>query len=55
MNSDRGLRIGAVALVALALLQILWHVWLAPTVTVQLWPTLTLTIAPLLPGLWVCR
>ncbi len=56
MNPARNLalRIGAIALVALALLQIVWHVWLAPPATGQLWPTLTLAIAPLLPGLWVC-
>lgn len=56
MNSTRidSLRIGAFALVALALLQILWHVWLAPPASKQLWPTLALSVVPLLPGLWVC-
>ena len=56
MNSTRvdPLRIGAIALVALALLQILWHAWLAPPPSKQLWPTLALSIVPLLPGLWVC-
>ncbi len=56
MNSAKvdALRIGAMALIALALLQILWHVWLAPPPTAQLWPTLALAVMPLLPGLWVC-
>lgn len=48
------LRIGGIALVALALLQIVWHVWLAPPAATQLWPTLALAMGPLLPGLWVC-
>ena len=56
MNAPRldALRIGAIALVALALLQVVWHVWLAPLATAQLWPTLALAVVPLLPGLWIC-
>jgi uncharacterized membrane protein len=57
MNPGRfgALHIGAAALVLLALLQILWHGWLAAPVGAQLGPTLAVAIGPLLPGLWVCR
>ncbi len=57
MNSARfdALHAGAAALALLALLQILWHGWLAPPAHPQLWPTLAVAVVPLLPGLWVCR
>lgn len=48
------LRLGAVALAALALLHILWHAWLLPPATPQITKTLAISIVPLLPGLWVC-
>jgi len=56
MKSTRidALHVGATALAALALLQLVWHVWLAPPASRQLLPTLMLSIVPLLPGLWVC-
>jgi uncharacterized membrane protein len=48
------LHLGAVALLALALLHILWHAWLLPPATPQIAKTLAVSIVPLLPGLWVC-
>ena len=48
------LHLGAVALVALALLHILWHAWLLPPANAQIAKTLAISIVPLLPGLWVC-
>lgn len=48
------LRLGAVALLLLLLLQLVWHAWLQPPVPSRLLPTLTLAVAPLLPGLWTC-
>ncbi|MDR3387017.1 MAG: DUF2069 domain-containing protein [Rudaea sp.] len=57
MNPARfdALHAGAAALFLLALLQILWHAWLAPPPGAQLWPTLFVAVGPLVPGLWVCR
>lgn len=49
------LLLGVVAMGALAALQILWHGWLLPPASDQLWPTLALAVAPLLPGLWIGR
>ncbi|HEX6832432.1 MAG TPA: DUF2069 domain-containing protein [Rudaea sp.] len=46
------LRLGWCALVALVVLQLAWHLWIAPPAT-ALWPTLAIAIVPLLPGLWV--
>jgi uncharacterized membrane protein len=56
MNNNRinALHIGATALIALAVLQLVWHAWLVPATSAQFWPTLALAIVPLLPGLWVC-
>jgi len=48
------LPLGAIALVMLALLHILWHVWLLPPANPQIATTLAVSIVPLLPGLWVC-
>lgn len=57
MSSKRieALRIGVTALVVLALLQVVWHFWIAPPPAAQRWPTLAMAVGPLLPGLWVCR
>jgi uncharacterized membrane protein len=49
------LRLGAAALLALLILQILWHAWWLPPLPQQFWPTLALAVLPLLPGLWTCR
>ncbi len=56
MNAARfdALHIGAAALIALLALQFLWHGWLLPATHGQFWPTLALSVAPLLPGLWTC-
>jgi uncharacterized membrane protein len=48
------LHLGAVAMLALALLHILWHTWLLPPANTQIAKTLALSVVPLLPGLWVC-
>jgi uncharacterized membrane protein len=45
---------GALALLALALLHILWHVWLLPPSQPQIAKTLCISLVALLPGLWVC-
>lgn len=54
MNSTHpgALRVGVSALALLALLEILWHGWLAPPAKVQLWSTLAVAVVPLLPALW---
>jgi uncharacterized membrane protein len=49
------LQLGICALVALLALQIIWHGWWSPPAPAQLWPTLVLSILPLLPGLWISR
>ena len=51
-QSAVALRMGAIALVALLMLQIFWHAWLEPPPAQHFWPTLALAVAPLLPGLW---
>jgi uncharacterized membrane protein len=48
------LRLGAAALLALLILQIVWHAWWLPPAPHQFWPTLALAVLPLLPGLWTC-
>jgi uncharacterized membrane protein len=48
------LHIGALALIALFVLQLLWHGWLLPAAHTRFWPTLALSVVPLLPGLWTC-
>ena len=48
--SSVALRVGAAALVAQLLLQIVWHALLVPVPR----PALALALLPLLPGLWVC-
>lgn len=56
MNPEKisALRLGAAALVTLALLQILWHAWLVPPAKAQLVSTLALAVLPVLPALWTC-
>lgn len=50
------LQTGQAALIALTLLQIVWHALLAPPPATELMgPTLIIAIAPLLPGLWIAR
>ena len=46
------LHLGVAALVALLLLQILWHGWWYAAAPARFWPTLALAVLPLLPGLW---
>ena len=46
------LRIGVGALLALLVLEIVWHAWWLPPAPRQYWPTLALAVLPLLPGLW---
>jgi uncharacterized membrane protein len=53
--SGKILRLGLLAAIALIVLQIVWHGWLAPPRAALLWPGLALAVAPLLPGLWVAR
>ena len=48
------LHLGALALVALALLHILWHGWLLPPANTQIAKTLAVSVIPLFPGLWAC-
>lgn len=57
MNPAAGkiLRLGLLAAIALIVLQIVWHAWIAPPRATLLWPGLALAVAPLLPGLWVAR
>jgi len=50
-----GLRSARLAALALLLLEIYWHAWLAPARANLFWPSLALAVAPLLPGLWVAR
>jgi len=52
-TGNGSLRAGAAALVALILLQIVWHAWLVPAVTTQLLPTLAITTLPPAYALWV--
>ena len=47
------LHAGIAALAALLALQILWHGWLFPPPPAQRWPTLALSVLPLVPGLWI--
>ena len=53
-RTPNALHLGALALVALALLHILWHIWLLPPASPQIAMTLAVSVIPLLPGLWVC-
>lgn len=39
-------------MIALLVLQLLWHAWLAPPSPALLWQTLAIAVVPLLPGLW---
>jgi uncharacterized membrane protein len=50
-----GLRGARWAALALLLLEICWHAWLAPAPANLFWPSLALAAIPLLPGLWVAR
>jgi uncharacterized membrane protein len=50
--NSTALRFGFVALIALVILQFVWHAWLAPPPPSLQWQTLTLAIAPLIPGVW---
>jgi uncharacterized membrane protein len=47
------LRTAVAALIALLVLQLIWHAWLAPPKPGLLAPTLVLAVAPLLFSLWV--
>jgi uncharacterized membrane protein len=47
------LHLGGLALAALIGLQILWHAFVLPPPTRHFWPTLTLSILPLVPGAWI--
>jgi len=49
------LRLGASALLALLILQIVWHAGWMPAPSTRFWPTLAIATLPLLPGLWTCR
>ena len=51
----RALSLGAGALLALLILQIVWHGWWMPAPSTRFWPTLAIATLPLLPGLWTCR
>ena len=55
MSDERVLRIGLVAAIALFLLEIAWHAWLAPARANLFWPSLVLAVAPLVPGLLIAR
>ncbi len=55
VSDERVLRIGLVAAIALFLLEIVWHAWLAPARANLFWPSLVLAVAPLVPGLWIAR
>lgn len=46
------LRAAVAALLALLVLQFVWHLWLAPPQPTLLVPTLLLAVAPLLFSLW---
>jgi uncharacterized membrane protein len=48
-GSPQALRAGAAALVALLVLELFWHAWLAPTSRASL----ALAVLPLLPALWL--
>lgn len=48
------LRLGAGALIALLILQVVWHAWWLPPAPRAFWPTVGLAVLPLLPGLWTC-
>lgn len=50
-----GLRSALTAALALLVLEICWHSWLAPARANLFWPSFALAVAPLLPGLWVAR
>jgi uncharacterized membrane protein len=47
------LHAGILALAALLALQILWHAWLFPPPAERFWPTLALSMLPLVPGVWI--
>ena len=55
MSDERVLRSGFVAAIALLVLEIVWHAWLAPARADLFGPSLVLAVAPLLPGLWIAR
>jgi len=49
------LHAGAIALVALIGLQILWHAIVLPPPGERFLPTLALSVLPLVPGAWIAR
>ena len=51
-DSPNALRIGILAVVALLLLQLIWHAWLFPP-SDHLWSMLVLTSLPLVLSLWI--
>ncbi len=50
-NQSRALRVGLAALLALVLLQLIWH-WPDAEAGTNGWLLLAVTVIPLLPGLW---
>ena len=50
-----GLRSACAAAVTLLVIEACSHAWLAPARPDLFWPSLTLAVAPLLPGLWIAR
>ncbi|MEP6940121.1 MAG: DUF2069 domain-containing protein [Rudaea sp.] len=55
MDLVLGLRSGRTAALALLILEICWHAWLAPARANLFWPSLALAVLPLLPGVWIAR
>jgi uncharacterized membrane protein len=51
-DSPNALRVGVVAVIALLLLQLIWHAWLFPP-SGHRWSMLALTALPLVLGLWI--
>ena len=50
-GSINALRAGLIAALALVLLEVVWHAWLAPAPESLFWPSLGLAVIPLIPGL----
>ena len=54
LHPSASLRIGVGALVALLLLQFIWHAWLFPPESAHRFSVLFVALTPLIPGLWIC-
>ena len=54
LPTSPSLRIGAAALVALLLFQLVWHAWLFPPESAHRFSVLFVALTPLIPGLWIC-